>query len=172
MREPYTCETISHRRNTAPDVKGHPMTVKTRTQVVQDALAPEFDWDALPELEIPEYTRGPKNRIANIEETTPAAIKAKVRASYDAYKPAGHDPASPNKTVASWMIQKFPTVTMANEFVKLAKRYGKNTDPAMTVRTTIDPDAPTVVRFMAKPQEVRASKIDAAIAAAGTLVSK
>lgn len=135
------------------------MTVKTRTQVVQDALAPNFDWDALPELEIPEYTRSPKSRI-NVEDSTPAAIKAKVRASFDAYKPAGHDAEHPNKTVASWMIQKCPSVTVANEFVRLAKRYGKNTDPAMTVRTTIDPERPTEVRFMAKPAEVRVPKDD------------
>ncbi len=116
--------------------------------------AETFDWATLPAAVTPEYTRE-FHRNPDVVANTPQAIKDRVNESYAAYKPAGHDPASPRKVVTSWRSQECGTKERAAEFIKLARKFAEHSDPRMTIRATIDEAKPTVVRYMAKPFEVR-----------------
>lgn len=113
--------------------------------------APVFNWDILPAASVPQYTR---NRPKDVEKTTPEAIKVRVRESFDAYKPAP-DGGNKNAVTLSWRTQDCGSEAMAKEFLRLAKRYAAGAEPEMTLRGSISADAPTVVRFMAKPFEAK-----------------
>lgn len=136
------------------------------------AEKPSFSWDALPELETVEYTRGAIVSRVDVEADTPELIKSRVKESYDAYQEAvekGTESVFDKERklwttdsnrelsiarMAAGRRQRTGSVEMAKEFLRLAKRYGAGSG-SMTVRGDIDPKDPTVAVFYAKPRETR-----------------
>jgi hypothetical protein len=119
---------------------------------------PVDPWAALP----PAVTR-PVNapavggRRVDVEKDTPAPIKARLNDSYAAYKAAtsveGASNADTRRAIlAAWKVQEFPNVGMAEEFVKLARRYCLHGDPRLTFRGKADGAS---VTFLVKTFEAR-----------------
>lgn len=135
------------------------------------AEKPVFSWDALPEAEAVEYTRGAVNSRVDVEADTPEVIKLRVKESYAKYQAAIEkaDGSYFDKERKLWVSEKQGELSQARmaagsrqrtaseaqalEFLRLAKRYGAGS--GMTVRGDVDPKDKTVAVFYAKPKETR-----------------
>lgn len=136
-------------------------------------VKPAFSWDALPEPEVIDYSRGESITPRDLESSTPEPVKARVIASHTVYVetynkgaasvgengvPVFADEASEKKagiaaTRAASRRQKMPTEETAGQFLKLAKKYAAF--KGWTLRGGIDPRDKTVVAYRVGPRETR-----------------
>lgn len=140
---------------TVTRTKSAPANKATEKAPVAEETKPEtpaIDWNALPDAEEATYTRGPVR--VDVEADTPQRIKEALLKSYKAYKPGENGKTGEN----AWFSQPCGTEKTAQEFIRLAKRYGKNVlidGNRVTVRATVLASDKSVVRFCMKPFEAR-----------------
>jgi len=84
-------------------------TVGEPTKVADTPAA--VTWEDLPEAEVTTYKRG---TVADLEESIPAPVKARVKAGFE---------ATAKKEAPVWFFQQCGSAARAEEFFKLARKY-------------------------------------------------
>lgn len=121
---------------------------------------PVFDWADMPAEMETEYTR---NTRLDVEKDTPDVIKTRMRESFDRYIVALTEAEAEGKKGPDvsllWREQSCGTAERAAEFIRLAKRYGRNCDPVMTVYAIVSEQNATVVKYLARVAVTRTRKV-------------
>lgn len=120
-------------------------TTASVTPPATPAVRPTFNWATMPAPEVVVYHKAVAK--TDVEGTTPEEIKSWVKDGFDKTALAG-------KPVYTAVV--FPSVEMAAEAVKLAKRYA--TFKGYTLRGGIDKAEPARVSIAVKVRETRTRK--------------
>lgn len=116
-----------------------------------------FAWSKLPN---PIPTPDARLTRIDVESETPEPVRVRLQSAFEIW--SNSDGASPG-----WLEQHFPSPAMAEEFVRLARRYCANRkdahglvtpDSRWTFRGGQLPDSPDVVRFSVRSFEQRSRR--------------
>ena len=128
------------------------MSTETAPTVVVKETKPVFSWDDLPAPVEAEYVRNPR---IDVVADTPQIIRERAHESYDRYVKAFNESDGKKLDLRPlWRQQNCGSSERAEAFVKLLKRYGRNVEPRMTVRTALDENK-TIVKYLCKIYEAR-----------------